>query len=194
MDESGQVTRLLQEISAGNEAAMSELLPLVYGELRQMAASYFRGERQGHTLQPTALVNEAYLRLAGQHAPWENHLQFLAVAAVTMRRILVDHARLRARSKRGNDPVRVLLNENLALATDRGEEILALDEALGALSSMDPVQARLVELRFFGGLSVEETAEVLNISTATVKRQWHSARAWLHKRLASYEPGALGAG
>jgi RNA polymerase sigma factor (TIGR02999 family) len=194
MDEPGQVTRLLQEISAGNEAAMSELLPLVYGELRQIAASYFRDEREDHTLQPTALVNEAYLRLAGQHAPWKNHLQFMAVAATTMRRILVDHARLRAREKRGSDRVRVELDDKVAMAADPGAEILALDEALAALSSMDPMQARLVELRFFGGLSVEETAEVLKVSSATVKRHWHSARAWLHKRLTSYEPGPLGAG
>jgi RNA polymerase sigma factor (TIGR02999 family) len=194
MDEPGQVTRLLKEVSAGNHAAMSELLPLVYGELHQIAANYFRGEREGHTLQPTALVNEAYLRLVGQHAPWENHVQFMAVAAVTMRRILVDHARSRARLKRGSDPLRINLYDNLAVTADRTDEILAIDQALGMLSSMDPVQARLVELRFFGGLSVEETAAVLKLSTATVKRQWHSARAWLHGQLASYEPGTLGTG
>lgn len=193
MDEPGPVTQLLKELSAGNNAVMSELLPLVYGELHQIAAAYFRSEREGHTLQPTALVNEAYLRLAGQNAPYGNHAQFLAVAAMTMRRILVDHARSRGRGKRGSDPMRVALTDNLALTSDRGEEILALDEALTELSSMDPAQARLVELRFFGGLSVEETAAVLKISTATVKRQWHSARAWLHNRLACYEPGTLGA-
>lgn len=192
MDQPGEVTRLLKEINAGNQAAMSELLPLVYGELHRIAANYFRSERDGHTLQPTALVNEAYIRLAGQHESWQSRVQFLAVSAITMRRILVDHARSRSRCKRGGDPLRVELDDNLASTEQREAEILALDEALESLAEMDPEQARLVELRFFGGLSIDETAAALRISPASVKRQWRSARAWLHKRL-YYEPKALGA-
>jgi RNA polymerase sigma factor (TIGR02999 family) len=194
MDAPGQVTRLLQEISAGNQGAMSELLPLVYGELRQLAGRYFLLERAGHTLQPTALVNEAYLRLAGQHVPWENHVQFLAVAATTMRRVLMDHARTKARRKRGSCALRVDLDEDIAATEAHTPDLLALDEALNALAILDPVQARVVELRYFGGLSIEETAQVLNISTATVKRHWQSARAWLLRQLSSNDPGTVGTG
>ena len=194
MDGSGEVTRLLGEINAGNGAAFDRLLPLVYAELHQIAANYFRRERKDHTLQPTALVHEAYLKLAGQHHDWQSHLQFLAIAATTMRHVLVDHARAHAAVKRGHKPVRVPLDEQLIISADRADEMLAIDQALTRLEALDPKQARLVELRFFGGLSVEETAEVLRISTATVKRQWHSARAWLHKEVASHDSRAMDAG
>lgn len=194
MEGSTEVTRLLGEIRAGNEAALHELLPLVYAELHQIAENYFRRERRDHTLQPTALVHEAYLRLAGQQHDWQTHMQFLAVAAIAMRRVLVDHARAHAAVKRGREAVRVPFDEQLILRDDRVEETLLIDRALSRLAMLDPTQARLVELRFFGGLSVEETAQVLGISTATVKRQWRSARAWLHKEVASHDSGAMAAG
>jgi RNA polymerase sigma-70 factor, ECF subfamily len=194
VETSGEVTRLLGEISRGNQAAMSDLLPLVYTELHAIAANYFRRERRDHTLQPTALVHEAYLRLAGQQHNWQNHVQFLGVAAIMMRRVLVDHARAHATGKRGHEPVRVPLEDALLVSEQRAHEMLAIDEALTRLAAMDPKQARLIELRFFAGLSIEETAEVLQISTATVKRQWNSARAWLHKQVASHDARAMGAG
>ena len=185
MDGSGEVTRLLGEIRAGNDAALDRLLPLMYSELHAIAARYFRRERREHTLQPTALVHEAYLRLVGQDHDWESRLQFLTVAAIMMRRVLVDHARSHAATRRGSNPVRVPLDEAVRMGEQRADEMLAIDEALTRLSALDAQQARIVELRFFGGLSVEETAKALKLSSATVKRHWQSARAWLHREIAS---------
>jgi RNA polymerase sigma-70 factor (ECF subfamily) len=172
-------------MSRGNEAAFSELLPLVYAELHSIASNYFRRERRDHTLQPTALVHEAYLRLAGQQHNWENHLQFLGVAAIMMRRVLVDHARLHSAAKRGKEPVRVPLEDALMISEQRADEMLIIDQALTRLAVMDPQDARLIELRFFGGLSIEDTAKLLEISPATAKRRWHTARAWLRNQVGS---------
>jgi len=184
MGEPGDVTRLLGALSHGNQAAMDQLLPLVYDELHTIAARYFGRERRDHTLQPTALVNEAYLRLVDQQqAHWQNRLHFLGVAAIMMRRILVDHARSRHAVKRGQESHKVPLDDAMLVSEQRSVEMIAIDEALERLAAMDPQQARLVELRFFGGLSVEETAEILRISPATVKRHWNSARAWLHNEI-----------
>jgi RNA polymerase sigma factor (TIGR02999 family) len=182
----GEVTLLLAEMRLGHKDALARLMPLVYGELRRLAGHYLRGERIGHTLQPTALVHEAFLRLLGQdRAGWEHRGQFIGVAAQLMRRILVDYARQRAANKRAG--ASVTLNEELLWAeqdSDRTEEILAVDEVLARLAELDPQQARVVELRYFAGLSVEETAEVIEISPRTVKRDWAMARAWLRAQLA----------
>jgi RNA polymerase sigma factor (TIGR02999 family) len=159
-------------------------MPLVYDELRRLAASYLRAERPDHTLQPTALVHEAYLRLVDQTTDWRNRAHFFGIAAQMMRRILVDHARRRQASKR--DPERLRVTAGVAeVAASRNDapDLLALDSALDALEHLDPRQAKIVELRFFAGLSVEETAEVANVSTATVKREWRTARAWLRREI-----------
>jgi RNA polymerase sigma factor (TIGR02999 family) len=180
----GEVTRLLDDVSAGRSEALSELLAYVYGELRRRAASYLRRERAGHTLQPTALVHEAWIRLVDQReVRWQNRAHFFAIAAQAMRRILVDHARSRHRAKRGSGATKVTLLEDSARTPERAIDLLALDEALERLARRDPQLARVVELRFFGGLSVEETAEVLGCSASTVKRDWATARAWLHQEL-----------
>jgi RNA polymerase sigma factor (TIGR02999 family) len=185
MEASGEVTRLLSEAGRGNKAVIDQLLPLVYPDLHRIASSYFRGERREHTLQPTALVNEAYLRLVGQNnVDWRDRLQFLGVAAILMRRILVNYARDRRRAKRGNAPLRVDLDSALIAYEQQTEELLAIDEALTRLADLDAEQARLVELRFFGGVSMEETAELLGLSLATAKRRWESARAWLRTQVA----------
>ena len=178
------VTGLLADLSAGNDRALDELLPIVYGELRRQAARHLRRERGGHTLQPTALVNEAFLRLVEQRdVQWQNRAHFFAIAAQAMRRILVDHARAHRRLKRGGDQARVTLDVAVIAAESRAIDLQALDEALERLAALDERQARVVELRFFGGLSVPETAEVLQISAATVKREWSMAKAWLHAEL-----------
>jgi RNA polymerase sigma-70 factor, ECF subfamily len=178
------VTRLLLDVSSGRREATDELLLLVYAELRDLAARLLRNERSDHTLQPTALVHEAYLRLVDQRAgSWENRAHFLGIAAQAMRRILVDHARRRSTAKRKG--ARVTLDENLAPATGPSVDLLEIDAALGRLAELDARQARVVELRFFGGLNVEETASVLGIGSATVKRDWTLARAWLHRELAA---------
>lgn len=178
------VTRLLDDLSAGREHALDELLPLVYRELRRRAASYLRRERQDHTLQPTALVNEAFLKLVEQrNVRWQNRAHFFGVAAQAMRRILVDHARTHGRVKRGGAGEQVTLDDELLVAASRSIDLLALDQALERLSALDERQARVVELRFFGGLSVEETAEVLRLSPATIKREWSMAKAWLYAQL-----------
>jgi RNA polymerase sigma-70 factor, ECF subfamily len=158
------------------------LLPLVYGELRRLAAGYLRRERAGHTLQPTALVHEAYLRMIDQtQVHWQNRAHFFGVAAQMMRRILVDHARAHEAEKRGGEFQKLSLDENLdASGGERDVNLVALDDALNRLAEMDPQKSKIVELRFFGGLSIEETAEVLGIGTATVIRQWRMARAWLY--------------
>jgi RNA polymerase sigma factor (TIGR02999 family) len=180
MDSTADIPRLLQEIKRGNKAAVDELLPLVYPELHRIAANYFRRERRDHTLQPTALVNEAYLKLVEQRlAGLDDKLQFLGVAAILMRRILLKHARSRGAAKRGSAPQAVPLDDAMMVCEQRAEELIAIDEALSRLADLDAEQARLVELRFFGGLSFEEAAEMLGLSLATVKRRWASARAWL---------------
>ena len=189
-ESSHDVTRLLDDLSAGKEHALDELLPLVYRELRRRAASYLRRERQNHTLQPTALVNEAFLKLVEQRdVRWQNRAHFFGIAAQAMRRILVDHARTHGRVKRGGAAPQVTLDEAMIATESRSIDLLALDEALERLSALDERQARVVELRFFGGLSVEETAEVLHISPATIKREWSMAKAWLHAQLSAQAPG-----
>jgi RNA polymerase sigma factor (TIGR02999 family) len=180
------VTQLLVEWGEGDEAALDKLMPLVYAELRRLANNYLRRERVNHTLQPTALVNEAYLRLIDQkNARWQNRAQFFGVAAQLMRRILVDHARLHNAAKRGGSQQHRLSLTDADHFVDKPEiDLLALHEALNELATIDPQQGRIVELRFFGGLSIEETAEVLGIGHATVERDWKMARAWLRRALA----------
>ena len=178
------VTQLLAAWGEGDRSALDKLLPLVHAELRRIAQRQMRQERPGHTLQATALVNEAYLRLAGdQQLEWRDRAHFFAVCAQVMRHILIDHARSRGREKRGGGAVQVSLNDALIVADDQIADILALDEALSALERMDPQKARLVELRYFAGLTVEETAEVLNSSPRTVRREWRRARAWLYRMM-----------
>jgi RNA polymerase sigma factor (TIGR02999 family) len=182
---SEDVTELLQAWSDGDRAAGEKLLPLVYQELRRQAARALRGERADHSFRPTDLVHEAYLRLVGQHGEWRNRRQFFAVAAQMMRRILVDHARARGRAKRAGGWARVPLDEagELGLYATTDVDLLALEEALGELAEIDPQRCRLVELRFFAGLSVDDTAEVLGVSPSTVDRDWRVAKAWLFRRL-----------
>jgi len=185
---SENVTQLLVDWSKGNKEALDRLVPIVYEELRRQASRYLRRERAGHTLQTTALIHEAYLRLVDQrNVHWQNRAHFFGIAAQLMRRILVDHARTRKRAKRGGSNIRVSLDEATALATSRELDIVALDEALERLGEIDSQQSRIVELRFFSGLNVEETAEVLKISPATVKREWRIAKAWLHREISGDE-------
>jgi RNA polymerase sigma factor (TIGR02999 family) len=179
-----RVTALLADARAGRHEALEALLPLVYHELRRVAAGYLRRERPGQTLQATGLVHEAYLRLMReQHVSWENRAHFCAIAANSMRQILVERARARKAAKRGGAWARLTLDEGLAAAPEPAVDLEALDEALGRLAARDEAQARLVELRYFGGLTIEETAAVLGVSPATVKRSWMVARAWLRKEL-----------
>ena len=181
---SQNVTQLLIGWSKGDKEALDALLPLVYEELRQQASRYLRRERVGHTLQTTALIHEAYLKLVDQkNVHWQNRAHFFGIAAQLMRRILVDHARSKKRAKRGGSDIRVSFNEANALAPVQDLDIVALDEALARLAEVDEQQSRIVELRFFSGLTVEETAEVLSISPATVKRDWSMAKAWLHREI-----------
>lgn len=176
------ITALLKDWSGGDRAALERLMPVVYAELRRLAASYLRSERPDHTLQPTALVHEAYLRLADQHSvEWANRGHFFGIAARIMRRILVDHARRRRALKRDMAGLRLTTED--AGPLDRAPELIALDSALTSLEKLDPQQAKVVELRFFGGMTVEETAEATGISTATVKREWRTARAWLRREI-----------
>ena len=178
------VTALLVEIANGNQAAQEKLVPLVYDQLKRLARRYMRRERAGHTLQTTALVHEAYLKLVGQHSPhWQGRAQFYGTAAQLMRRILIDHARRHLREKRGGSQVILPLEEGLAFTPEHSEDLLKLDEALDRLSKLDPRQSRIVELRFFGGLSVEETSRFLNVSPITVKRDWAVAKVWLYGEL-----------
>jgi RNA polymerase sigma factor (TIGR02999 family) len=182
----GEVTALLAELKLGRKDALDRLMPLVYRELRRVAGNCMRDERPGHTLQPTALVHEAFLRLVEQdYTNWQNRAQFVGVAGQLMRRLLVDHARGRRALKRG---IPVTLNEEIfprAAGADQTEEILAVDEILARLAELDFQQARIVELRYFGGLTVEETAEALAISPRTVKRDWAMAKAWMKAQLES---------
>jgi RNA polymerase sigma factor (TIGR02999 family) len=179
------VTQLLMDWGKGDQAALDKLMPMVYSELRRLATNYLRRERQGHTLQPTALVNEAYLKLIDQkNARWQNRAQFFGVAAQLMRRILVDHAREHQAAKRGGvDQQRLSISAVEGLARAPQIDLLALNEALEELATLDPQQERIVELKFFGGLSIQETAEVMGISHATVERDWKMARAWLRRKL-----------
>jgi len=185
------VTELLRRWNSGDREAMDRLMPIVYDELRRLAAGYLRGERPGHTLQPTALVHEAYLRLVRQdRVEWQNRAHFFGIAASMMRRVLVDHARRRQAEKRDAGGFRLTLQLGEAFEAARDPELLELDQALGRLERLDADQARVVELRFFGGLTVEETAVVLGISTATVKREWRTAKAFLRREMASDDAGS----
>jgi RNA polymerase sigma factor (TIGR02999 family) len=183
-----QVTQLLVRWREGDHRAFDELMPLVYTELHRLAAHYMRGERPGHTLQTSALVNEAFLRLAGhEDIQWQDRTHFFAVAAQAMRRILVDHARRRGNQKRGGGGHKVALDEALVVSAERAEEVVALDDALARLAEIAPRKSQLVELRFFGGLSIEETAEVLQVSPGTVMRDWTFAKAWLRREITGGE-------
>ena len=178
------LAQLLQSWSQGREEAIDRLIPLVYDDLRRLAHRYMADERHGHTLQTTALVNEAYLRLAGSaHATREDRIHFFAACSRSMRQILVDSARSRHAVKRGGDTPRVELQEALAAAVQPGADLVAIDDALNALAAIDPRKSQVVELRFFGGLSVQETAEVLKVSVETVHRDWRLAKSWLRREL-----------
>lgn len=182
-DQAGDVTKMLRQMRSGDRESSEKLIAVVYGELRQVAERAMRRERVGHTLQPTALVNEAFLRLAGQTGiEWQDRAHFFGVAARVMREILVDYARKHGAAKRGGG-ARITLDDALLISHDRLDEVLACDEVLLRLEELDRRQARIVELRFFAGLSVEEVAEVMRVSTPTVKREWASAKAWLHREL-----------
>lgn len=182
------LTGLLIEWGQGDKDALDRLTPLVYDEIRRIAHRYVQREREGHTLQTTALINEAYLRLAGsQNVAWQNRSHFFAVTAQVMRRILIDHARRRRYVKHGGEAQRVAfdtaMNEVTAMSLGRAAELVALDEALDELGRLDPRKSRVVELRYFGGLNYEETAEVLDVSVMTVRRDWRAAKAWLFRRM-----------
>jgi RNA polymerase sigma factor (TIGR02999 family) len=183
------VTELLRLWSAGRKDALDQLVPKIYAELRRLASSYLRRERPDHTLQPTALVHEAFLKLVDQRAvKWQSRAHFFGIAAQAMRRILVDHARAHAAGKRGDGARHVSLDNALLLTDIPSIDILALEEALTRLAGLDPQQSRVVELRFFGGLTMEETAEVLQVSTATVGREWTMAKSWLFAELRRATP------
>lgn len=177
------VTKLLHRWREGDSDALDELTPVLYGELRRIASGQLSGERRNHTLQATEVVHEAFIRLIGTDVPWQDRAHFVAVAARTMRRLLVDHARSRGREKRGGDLARVTLQPSDALSEPKNEEILTLDHALSALAEQDERAASVVELHHFGGLTYDETAEVLGVSAATVKRDLRVARAWLRREM-----------
>ena len=184
MGQPGAVSRLLQAWGRGDLQARDDLMPVVYRELRRRAGAYLRRERQDHTLQPTALVHEAYMRLVGQErVAWQNRAHFFAIASQMMRRILVDYAREHEAAKRPGAGVKVMLDDRIGAAQPRACECIALDQALVELTHIDLRQGQIVELRYFGGLSEQEVAEVLSISRATVTREWQTARAWLYRRI-----------
>jgi len=186
--DSAKVTRLLLEWGEGNQQALEALVPLIYKELRNLAHNFLYRERPGHTLQTTALVHEAYLKLIDQNdARWQNRAHFFAIAAQAMRRILIDSARKHAAAKRGGPQEKLSLDEVADIALEPDINLLKLDEALHELAKIDPRQSRIVELRYFGGLTIEETAEVISVSPATVKREWMMARAWLHQEITESE-------
>jgi RNA polymerase sigma factor (TIGR02999 family) len=186
MASKGEVSRLLIEHSRGNREALTELLPLVYDELRRLAAYHLRSERPEHTLQATALVHEAYLKLVDQRTVnWQNRAHFLAVAAQVMRHILVDYARARRTDKRGGGRPMAAFEDVARVPAEQDPDLVALDDALRRLARVDEQQGRIVELRYFGGLSIEETAEVLAVSPATVKRDWTMAKAWLRREIST---------
>ena len=190
-DENSAVTILLRRWQGGEERALNELTPLVYKELRRIAGGFLRRERSDHTLQPTALLNEAYLRLAGQNATsWKDRAHFFGVAAHLMRMILVDHARSKAAGKRGGGLKAVTLKETLSASTERPADLVALDDALQELEKFDPRKSKVIELRYFGGLTIEEAAEVLGISTSTLVRDQRLAEAWIQRQMMSLDPNA----
>lgn len=179
-----EVTQLLIEWSNGDKAALDKLMPLIHEELLRLAHHYMSRERPGHTLQTTALVDEAYLRLVNRKdVHWQNRAHFFAIAAQLMRSILVDHARSHAYAKRGGGARKIALEDAMVVSEERAAEVVALDDALKELASFDPQQSRIVELRFFGGATIVETAEVLALSPATIKREWSTAKAWLYREL-----------
>jgi len=181
-----EITRLLADWAGGDREALDKLTPLVHAELRRIARRQMGGERQGHTLQATALVNEAYMRLAGGVGfEWHDRAHFYAVCAQVMRHVLIDHARAHARDKRGGGALQVSLEEVAVMSGEGASELVALDEALRELEEVDPQKGRVVELRYFAGMSIEETAEVLGISPTTVRREWRRAKAWLYRALAT---------
>jgi RNA polymerase sigma-70 factor, ECF subfamily len=183
MPGSENVTQLLRAWGRGDEAARDELIPLVYETLRGIAHHHLRGERAGHSLETSALINEAYLKLVEQSVSWQNRAHFFGIAARLMRELLVDHARARHRLKRGGDQQQISLTAAAEIAQEEAVDLLALDEALAKLAEVDLQRSRIVELRFFGGLTIEETAQVMGISTPTVERGWRAARAWLQTEL-----------
>ncbi len=179
-----EMSQLLRDWSNGDQEALDKVMPVVYQELHRLAHHYMRRERVGHTLQTTALVNEAYMRLADyKKMRWQSRAHFFAVAAQVMRRILVEKARSKKFAKRGGGAHQISLDETAIVSAGRSAEVIAVDEALTDLESWDPRKGRIVELRFFGGLSIEETAEVLKVSPTTVQREWRSAKAWLHRAI-----------
>jgi len=179
-----EITKLLHHWQGGDRAALDALVPIVYEELRHLARCALRKERPDHTLQSTALVHEAYFRLVGQNLPqWESRSHFFAIAAQLMRQILVDYARRRRASKRGSGACMLVLDDAVTLPQGKNIDVVAVDDALNALAEVDPRQSRVVELRFFAGLSLEEISEVMGIATATVQRDWTAARAWLHREI-----------
>jgi RNA polymerase sigma factor (TIGR02999 family) len=182
-----EITQMLIDLTNGNQEVVNEILPYIYDELRRLAGSYLRRERSDHTLQPTALVHEAYMKLVDQRqVKWQNRAHFFGIAAQVMRRILMDHARKHKAEKRGGDADKLPLeDEILVISHDSSSQLLALDEALKTLAELDPNKAKIVELRYFGGLSIEETAEVLGVSVPTINRQWRTAKAWLYSQLAA---------
>jgi RNA polymerase sigma-70 factor, ECF subfamily len=184
------VTDLLIKFSNGKREAVDELLPLIYDELRRIAANYLRRERSDHTLQPTALVNEAYMKMIDiTQVSWQNKAHFIGVAANQMRRILVDHARQHNARKRGGEFHILTLNEEIDKADEQSADLIALDDALNELAKMDPVKAQIVELRYFGGLTTDETAEVLDVAPITIKRHWKMTKAWLYGQLTKKSDG-----
>ena len=183
-DTPNEITEQLIAWSKGDEAALDALIPAVYQELRRMADSHLRGENAGHSLQPTALIHEAYLRLIDQkRVEWQNRAHFFGIASQMMRRILVDHAKAKHRVKRGGTSPKVSLDETINLGSERAAELVALDDALKVLDELDQRKSRIVELRYFGGLTVDETAQVLGVSDKTVMRDWNLAKAWLYQQL-----------
>jgi RNA polymerase sigma-70 factor (ECF subfamily) len=181
---SNNITQLLLDWRNGDQAALEHLMPIVYDELRRLARHYMVSERPGHTLQSTALIHEAYLQLVDRHVPWEGRAHFFGIAARLMRQILIQHARARFAQKRGGDHIQVTLDD-VDVAHERASDLVELDDALKRLAALDPRQAQIVELKYFGGLTIDETAEVLEISHATVEREWSLARAWLRQELQS---------
>jgi len=185
-----EVSALLAAVENGDGAAMNQLVPLVYAELRRLARRHLAGQRRGHTLQTADLVSEAYLKLVNvKETGWKNRVHFFAVASRAMRSVLVDYARRRGYAKRGGNPVRVSLSEVDQVSQEKTAEVVAVDEALSRLFAIDPRKAQIVELRYFGGLSIEETAHLLDLSSRTIKREWRWARAWLYGELGQERPG-----